>query len=704
MPFDPYAYAESTGAPAAGTSAPAKAFDPYAYAAGNAQPKATKQSTPPSGMTEEDLAKGIKSVYEYTKGGLEGAANAVTGMVRAPLGAAAGLAAIPFHAMGAIKQEPADIQKSWEDFLSFDPTEAKAKSAEQGVGEALSYLSPGKYKDIAENIAAKAPAGQDTSFGAGFQSRFGIPVPGVTAQNPEGIVKVNPDEQAETSNIINYAALPFLALKGKGAAVEAPKAASNVTPKVEPVSNVEPINLEPTKTTKVPEPEEQTPAQNKQAIEDRQEILQRVGITSARQSALENNRFDAAVDYQTTKAKNEEASQAADEQFQHEKNALVNTTGNLVKNVGGTLGMDQRSILQRGKAIDAPFNSLSQWFSQREKELYSAAQEKSDQLAENGNPGAYTSLESVDKLLNDPTFQNTLLAKNQQGLLGSIQSQLKVFKQNNPNGFTPAAAEQVRQWLNQIWSPDNRGPIKQVKSAIDNDVMQTAGDDFYTAARNMHTLKNQTLDNPKWSNLFDKDPFTPQNRPVPFEKIPDKLSSLSVDQITDLMDTLKNKMPEPLQEQATSALGHIKGHFVNQLLETGSETRSGNPRELWDADGVNNFLDNNSATLEAIFKEDPTAMKTINDIRDAGNILKVDSRYPGAAAQSLQLTKRGIGAYLTKKGMQATGAAIGSSFGPGGAGAGVMAGEFLGEGAAAKMAAKQTLNAWKKRVKDIGPP
>lgn len=701
MSFDPYAYAESTSAPAAGTSAPAKTFDPYAYASGNAQPKATKQATPP-GMTEEDLAKGIKSGYEYTKGGLEGAANAITGMVRAPLGAAAGLVAIPLHAMGAIKQEPADVQKSWEDFLAFDPADAKAKSAEQGAGKALSYLSPGKYKDIAENIAAKAPAGQDTSLGAGFQSRFGIPVPGVTADNPEGVVKVNPDEQAETSNVLNYAALPFLTPKGKAAAQSA-KATSNAAPKVEPISKVEPINLEPTKTTKAPEPEEQTPAQNKQATEDRQAILQRVGVTSARQSALENNRFDAAVDYQTTKAKNEDASQAADEQFQHEKNALVNTTGNLVKDVGGTLGMDQRSILQRGKAIDAPFNSLSQWFTQREKELYSAAQEKSDQLAEHGNPGAYTSLESVDKLLNDPTFQNTLLAKNQQGLLGSIQSQLKVFKQNNPNGFTPAAAEQVRQWLNQIWSPDNRGPIKQIKSAIDNDVMQTAGDDFYTAARNMHTLKNQTLDNPKWSNLFDKDPFTPQNRPVPFEKIPDKLSSLSVDQITDLMDTLKNKMPGPLQEQANSALGHIKGHFVNQLLETGSETRSGNPRELWDADGVNNFLDNNSATLEAIFKEDLKAMKTINDIRDAGNILKVDSRYPGAAAQSLQLTKRGIGAYLTKRGMQATGAAIGSSFGPGGAGAGVMAGEFLGEGAAAKMAAKQTLNAWKKRVKDIGP-
>jgi len=702
MAFDPYAYAEST-APSESTSAPAQPFDPYAYVAGEKQPD-TK--TTPKGVTEADLAKGLKTGYEYLKGGSEGVANILTGIARAPLGSAAGLAAIPLHAMGVISQEPKDVQKSWEDFFAFEPKTEKEKAAAEAVGNAASYLIPGKYKDIAENIAAKTPAGADTTMGAGFQSRFGIPVPGVNEKNPEGIVKVNPEEQAETANVLNYAVMPFLAPKGRINA-EIPKSeAPNVSeaPKAETPS--EPINLEPTPIKKPiieMEPEEQTPSQQKQAVEERQSILRRVGITNARQSALENNRFDAAVDYQTTKAKNEEASQAADEQFQHEKNALVNTAGNLVKDVGGTLGMDQRSILQRGKVIDAPFDSLNRWFSEREKQLYSEAQKRSDELAAHGNPQAYTQLPSVENLINDPTFQNTLLAKNQQGLLHSINSQLKVFRQNNPNGFTPAAAEQVRQWLNQIWSPDTKGAIKQLKSAIDNDVMQTAGEDLYGAARQMHTLKNQTLDNPKWSNLFDKDPFTPQNRPVPFEKIPDKLSSLSVDQITDLMDTLRNKMPEPLKGQANAAIGNIKGHFINQLLETGSETRSGNPRELWDADGVNTFLDNNAATLDAIFKDDPKVMEKIKDIRDAGNILKVDARYPGAAAQSLQLTKRGIGSYLTKRGAQATGAAIGSSFGLGGAGAGAMAGEFLGESAAAKLAAKQTLNAWKKRVKEIGP-
>lgn len=678
MAFDPYGYAAS-GAPAPSTSAPPPAFDPYAYAAGGKSTPSTDDTTLPAtqGMTEADLLKGLQGSGEYIKGGLEGAANTLTSVVRAPLGAAAGLAAIPLHALGLIKTEPADVQKSWEDFFAFNPQDARAKAASQGVQNVASYATPGKYKEMAENIAAAAPAGPDTSFGAGFQSRFGIPVPGVTPQNPEGIVKVNPEEQAETSNVINYATLPLLATKGKAAPEEA------VQPKEAPA--------------------EPTPEQRTQATADRQAVLQRVGITSARQSALEGNRFDAAVDYQTTKAKNEEASQAADEQFQSEKNSMIGATSNLIKDVGGTLGTDQNSLLQRGKTTDGVMDSLSQYFNQKEKNSYTAAQQKSDELAANGNPGAYTQLPSVTKLINDPTFQNTLLAKNQQGLLGSIQSQLNVFRQNNPNGFTPAAAEQVRQWLNQIWSPDNRGPIKQVKSAIDNDVMQTAGADFYNDARNTTILKNQTIDNPKWSNIFDKDPFTPQNRAVPFEKIPDKILSLPVDQLGDLMNTLQNKMPEPLKPQAQAAIGEIKGHFLNQLLETGSQTRSGNPRELWDADGVNNFLDNNSATIGTLFKDDPEAMQRINDIRDAGNILKVDSRYPGAYAQSLQLTKRGIGAYLTKRGIQAAGAGVGSTFGPGGAGLGAMSGEFLGETAASKMAQKQTLAAWKKRIKNIGP-
>lgn len=436
---------------------------------------------------------------------------------------------------------------------------------------------------------------------------------------------------------------------------------------------------------------------------ERQAILQRVGISDARTSALRGDAKTAATDYQATKF-DEPAGRAMAAQFDHERDALAGYTQNLVKKVGGSLGLDEDALRARGETIAQPFDELRSWFGAKQKALYAEAQAKSDELAANGNPNAYTQLNSVDQLLKSPEFRNTLMARDQGGLLNAIQSQADRFRETNAAGLTPAVAEQYRQWLNSIWSPDNRWAIGQVKNAVDHDVFSIAGGDLYKQARAVHAQMAATLDNPNGiSTLFDHDPVTPINRVTPIEKIPDRIMSLPIDQFQNVISTLK-QMPPELRDSAESALGEIKGHLINKILQTGTETRSGRGAQVWRGEDVSKVIGRNAAKLRIAFDGDPESQAAIKDINSAGQILRADQSYPGAYAQAANLSRRGIGSSLMRQGARIAGAAAGSTLGPIGAAAGEIAGNAGGEAAASALSERAALKAIRSRIEHVGGP
>ncbi len=435
----------------------------------------------------------------------------------------------------------------------------------------------------------------------------------------------------------------------------------------------------------------------KSAQAEREAILQRVGIGQARKSAIEGDAKAAATDYQTTRF-DEPAGQALAAQFDHERAALTGFTEGLIKKAGGTIGTDEDALISRGTTIAKPFDDLREWFKARTKQLYAQAQSRSDELAANGNPAAYTQLQGVDKLLRSPTFRNTLMARDQGGLLSSIQAQLDHFRETNPNGFTPAGAEQFRQWLNQVWSPDKSWAIGQVTNAVDSDVLDQAGENIYGPARAMRTLKAATLDNPDGiAQLFDHDPKTPINRATPLEKIPDKIMALPAEQFSNLVDTLK-KMPPELQPQADAALGEIKGQLLNRILKAGTETRTGRGAQLWRGEDVSQVLARHAAKFRIAFGDDPELQDGIKDLNSAGQILRTDQSYPGAFAQAANMTKRGIGSSIVRQVGRAGGAMAGGVLGPLGAAGGEMAGSAAGEAAASALAERAALKAVKQRI------
>ncbi len=449
---------------------------------------------------------------------------------------------------------------------------------------------------------------------------------------------------------------------------------------------------------RAPEPDS-APVQGglpKEYQDPRAAILTRVGLGNARESAIEGDAKDAASDFLMSKF-DEPGGRAAATQFEAERNALAAHTENLIANTGGTVGMDEDALAARGQTIARPFDQLRQWFDQNTRTLYQTADERAQ-----GTP--LTNLDGVDQLLQDPQFRNTLLAKDQGGLLSAVGNQLERFRENSPNGFNAAGAEQVRQWLNQVWTPDNKWAVGQLKDAIDQDVLKSAGDDVYQAARAQWKLKAQTLDNPKGiSTLFSTDPATSINRTTPFEKIPDKLAQLPFDQFQNVIQTLKN-MPDELQPDAQAALGEIRGQLGNKLLQAGTQTAAGSARGLWAADRVANVLRTNAAKFRVAFADDPAAQSAIQDLNSAGQILKVDPSYPGAAAQAANALKRGLLSRALTHAGGAAGAGLGGVIGgPLGAAVGGAAGEAMGSSVGAAASERAALRAWQQRVRTLSP-
>jgi hypothetical protein len=426
----------------------------------------------------------------------------------------------------------------------------------------------------------------------------------------------------------------------------------------------------------------------KSAGNARADILKRVGVENARESALQGDAKAAATDWQLSRF-DEPAGVAAKAQFDSERSALENHSQKIVQKTGGTLGTDEDSINTRGQTIARPFDALSDWFDQQRKKLYAAA----DQRA---NGGPITQLEGVNALLQDPKFRNTLLAKDQGNLLNSVESQLAEFRKQSPQGFSVAGAEDVRKWLNQIWTNDNKGAIGTIKGALDNDVLKGAGEDIYGPARALVQMRNQTLDNPNGiSRLMEHDPQTPINRTTPFEKIPDTLVRLPVAQFDNVLKTL-DTMPEEIQPLAQAAKAEIKAHLANKIHDAGNSTSG-----QWNSRGVEKVVKANSAKLQSAFADQPEVLRDIQDLRSAGNILSVNQSYPGAAAQAANALKRGVMSRALSHVGGVVGAGAGGVLGPLGAAGGAAVGEAVGAKAGASVAEKSAVKNWQKGIRSL---
>lgn len=419
---------------------------------------------------------------------------------------------------------------------------------------------------------------------------------------------------------------------------------------------------------------------------ERAQVLQRIGMDQARESAIAGDSAEAANQAQIAKFTQEPAGLAAKDIFDSERTALQKHASNIVADTGGSYGVDESSLNARGQTIATPFDELRQYFNAETDMLYKMADDASKGAPE-------TNLKSLKKFLET---KSNFSGKAENSTLGNGISHY-LYEQGIMDGdgnllpVTPKQAEGIKQYINGQWSPGTSGLSGKIKGLIDKDVFKGAGEDIYAKARNMYKMQKATLDNPNGiSKLMDFDPHTPINRATPFEKIPDTLTRLPAAQFGHVIDVL-DKMIDPIYQtpdilvlQAHDALNEIRAHMANALLEIGSKQKG-----QWNATGVTQYLKNNSAKFKMAFG--PDVLSKIRDLNDAGHILSADKSYPGAAAQAALAVKNGLLPRIAGKSLAGVGGLAGSFGGPIVAGAGAAVGNAAGDSIASKIGGAASL-------------
>lgn len=425
--------------------------------------------------------------------------------------------------------------------------------------------------------------------------------------------------------------------------------------------------------------------------EARKGVLSRIGLDSARESSIQGDGKAASNEYQTSRT-----STAVGDLYKatldKERATLESFGQKIIERTGGSFGLDETALYDRGMRIAKPFDDFKTALQAEMNDAYKKATEIAG-----GQPAVIP--QNIQKFLN--TDSNFTVNDSFMALRRGIESHLRennlLDKDGNILPMTVEQAENLRKYINSNWNNERSGIIGRLKDKIDNDVTKVAGEDVYKKARDIRIKIGRLLDDPKGvSKIMDYDPQNPINRAVPFEKIATTIERMDVDQQTHLIKLLK-QMPETLRPQADAAIAEIKAHLANRILQEGSKTQG-----QWNAKNVSKYLKDNNKKL-AILMEDPEIAQMVRDLNAAGHILKYDASYPGAAIQAHNLTKLGVPLLGTIGG--SLGTAIGSSFGVGGAALGGTVGAAAGAKKGAQMAEKSALKRGQKKMiplKDIG--
>jgi hypothetical protein len=309
------------------------------------------------------------------------------------------------------------------------------------------------------------------------------------------------------------------------------------------------------------------------------------------------------------------------EQFAKEKEAQNKYGEQLIKETGGTKGLDESASYKRGGTIIKPLEELSTHLDNGIKELY----KKRDQQA----AGIPVVAEDVNAVLNQKS--NYLASTDKKTLAEGARVRMEELGITDEKGnLLPAnalQAEKFRQYLNEEWKPGNATLNAKLKDAIDNDVFKNAGKDIHKDARALYKYRKDTLDNTKGiAALLDTSGPNGINRKVDFEKIGNTISNMHVDQLTHIIKTL-NSVPEELKPAAQAAISEIKAQFMNQAHEAFNKS----------ANAGTKYLNENKEVFNRIFT--PEEMAKINDYNSLAHVLKTDTGYKGSAVQSLNLEK-----------------------------------------------------------------
>ena len=388
-------------------------------------------------------------------------------------------------------------------------------------------------------------------------------------------------------------------------------------------------------------------------------------------AAIDGKGKERATNYATSNT-DTAAGNFLKEKFADEQKRLADFAERQVKNTGGTVGLDESTVYKRGNTILKPLQDLETHFDNATRKIYADRDAIAQTVPVEAN--------NILKVLGDESL--TLANTETIGLAKIAEARMKqlgmIDKDGNLLPTNAKTAENFRKFLNENWDRKNANLHKQLKNAVDEDVLANldTNSPLYKEARDLVTLRKNTLDNPNGiSKILDAEGPKGINRKVDIEKIAQNIANMPVDQFTHVVDTLRN-VPKELQPQAGAALSEIKAQFANRVAEQKT------PRQL------TKYMNDNREVMNRLFT--PDEMANLRDYHNAVHILATDTGYKGAAVQKINVEQK-LGSKIAEH-LVTKGGAVAAETMTGGAGMGVPAlvtHELLSQRAAGKRAKAQ---------------
>ena len=397
----------------------------------------------------------------------------------------------------------------------------------------------------------------------------------------------------------------------------------------------------------------------------RTKTIEELGIPTIREGTRTGDGFQTANEYVTAKTSGPNKD-LFNQQIATEQQALRNYANGIVEKTGGSIGLDENALYNRGQSIAQPFDAFKNLLTEQMRNAYGAAKEVAADV-----PAVQP--ETFQKFLN--TNSNFVVNDSFKSLRNGIKSHLTeqglINKDGSIKPMTVDQSEMLRQYINSNWNRDRSGIIHKLTDSIDNDVTKVAGTDVYEAARGIRTKMANLLEDPVGvSKIMDYDPKTPINRSTAFPDIPKAVEKMTPDQQAHLVKVLQD-MPPELQPQAQKAIAEIKSQFANRISEIGGKG------EFWNAPAVSKYLKDNNRSLR-ILTGDPEMARALTVLNDGGHFLRMDNGYKGAAIQFKNMYDNP----LISGTAQALGGAIGGGIGYGIGGGGPLGATLAPFGAA----------------------
>jgi hypothetical protein len=382
--------------------------------------------------------------------------------------------------------------------------------------------------------------------------------------------------------------------------------------------------------------------QPEETISENEALLKKIGIQNIRKSAVDQDPKEATSQYLTAKAEKGLYGQGMTEQFTHEKESIGNHFNTIENELGGTIPrrgtqFEVTDKMDAGKVIrDAAEDALNK-HNERTTQLYEKAR------TEHGDkPVELNKLN--DFLKADENFTYTQEQNLQKGIQNFLKRQNLLDEKGNVKPMNIAQSESLRQFINSKYNYETKQIGGQLKGLIDEDVFSNVGGETFETARKHFQTGKEIYDNPKaMSDLLNVEGT---NQKIPTEKILDKVTTLPESQFGHMINVFKDT-------GKTDAIKQIQTSLINRIKEAGQSAQG----EPWNGKAAAKERARLSQKLKVAFEDNPEILERLDDGIKAGELISVDTRYPGAAVQTHQL--RGKLGNLAVKGSTAIGAKVG---------------------------------------------